>query len=240
MDIAHDFLSTRRGTVILGVSAAALAGIVLAVYLHSYRSSLKSSGAPAPVLVAKHLIQQGTPGGIIALRRNSHLDYVPKGQLRDGALTDAASLTGFVAARDIYAGQQLTAADLSLAPPNSVQSKMTGTYRAINVTTDAEHGMLGQISAGDHLDVYIGLSLQGAGGNQPIIKLLMSDVLVLRAPITGGGQLTLRARGRQAAALAYAADNGRLWFVLRPASGAKNVNPGIINTQALLNTKPVR
>ena len=33
--------------------------------------------------------------------------------------------------------------------------------------------------------------------------------------------------------------NGHLWFVLRPASGAKTVNPGIINAQTLLSAKPV-
>jgi len=30
-----------------------------------------------------------------------------------------------------------------------------------------------------------------------------------------------------------------LWLVLRPASGAKTSNPGLINVQSLLNSKPV-
>ena len=42
--------------------------------------------------------------------------------------------------------------------------------------------MIGQITAGDHVDIFIGFSVQGAGGTQPVIKLLMADVLVLRAP----------------------------------------------------------
>ena len=67
----------------------------------------------------------------------------------------------------------------------------------------------------------------------------MADVLVLRAPLAGNGVVTLRAPMREAAQLAYAADNGHLWFVLRPASGAKTVNPGIVNAQTLLNAKPV-
>ena len=88
-------------------------------------------------------------------------------------------------------------------------------------------------------EVKLGL-LPGAGGTQPVIKLLMADVLVLKAPLGGGnGLITLRAPERRAAQLAYAADNGQLWFVLRPASGAKTVNPGLINVQSLLNSKPV-
>jgi hypothetical protein len=51
----------------------------------------------------------------------------------------------------------------------------------------------------------------------------------------------LRASGRQAAVLAYASDNGKLWFVLRPPSGARTVNPGFISAQSLLlGLKPVR
>ena len=82
----------------------------------------------------------------------------------------------------------------------------------------------------------------GSGGSQPIIKLLMEDITVLRAPLAvGSGLYTLRATGRQAAVLAYASDNGRLWFVLRPASGAKTVIPGFISAQSLLlGLKPVR
>lgn len=240
MEFAQELFSTRRGTILVGAGAALLAAVVLIVYLHSYRNSLKGSSAPVSVLVAKDLIQKGTPGEIIATRAHSQVGSIPKGQLQVGALTDRGSLAGMVAARDIYAGQQLSAADFVPAPPNSVQGKMSGTYRAINVTTDAEHGLLGQISTGDHVDVFLGINLQGTGGNQPIIKLLAQDVLVLRAPITAAGQLTLRAPGRVAAELAYAADNGHLWFVLRPASGAKPINPGTIDAQALLRAKPVK
>ena len=102
--------------------------------------------------------------------------------------------------------------------------------------------MAGQIGAGDHIDIFVGVNRLGSGGSQPIIKLLMDDITVLRAPIgTGSGLYTLRATGRQAAVLAYASDNGKLWFVLRPASGAKTVIPGFISAQSLLlGLKPVR
>lgn len=239
MDFAQELFSTRRGTVIVGASAALLAAIVLIVYLHSYRNSLKGSSAPISVLVARDLIQKGTPGELVASKAHSQVGSIPKGQVQAGALTDRGSLAGMVAARDIYAGQQLSVADFVPAPPNSIQGKMSGSYRAIALSTDAEHGLLGQISAGDHVDVYLGIVLQGTGGNQPIIKLLATNLLVLRAPIAGSGQLTLRAPGRVAAQLAYAQDNGHLWFVLRPASDSKPVNPGTIDARSILNLKPV-
>ena len=225
----------------MGGAAAVLAAIVLVAYLHSYRNSVNSSSAPATVLVARNLIQKGTPGDFIGTNRQFQVASVPKKELQGGALTDPAALSGRVAVADIYPGQQLTAASFAYAAPGSLQTKLTGADRAITLTVDASHGMIGQIAAGDHIDVFIGFNVQGAGGTQPVIKLLMADVLVLKAPLAGGsGLITLRAPEYRAAQLAYAADNGRLWLVLRPASGARTVNPGLINAQSLLNSKPVR
>lgn len=239
VEIAQNLFTTRRGSLLVGAAAAVLAGLILFVYLHSYRNSLNSTAAPASVLVAKNLIQKGTPGDIIGTSDQFQVASVPKGQLQVGALTDPAALSGRVAATDIYPGQQLTETSFAYAAPGTLQTKITGTDRAIALSIDAEHGMIGQISAGDHVDIFMGFALQGAGGTQPVIKLLMADVLVLRAPLAGNGVVTLRAPMREAAQLAYAADNGHLWFVLRPASGAKTVNPGIVNAQTLLNAKPV-
>ena len=47
--------------------------------------------------------------------------------------------------------------------------------------------------------------------------------------------------GKPTQLLAYAADNGRMWFVLRPPSGARTVIPGYVSMQTLLlGLKPVR
>jgi Flp pilus assembly protein CpaB len=242
VEIAQNMFTTRRGSLLVGAAAAVLAGIILLVYLHSYRNSVNSASAPVSVLVAKNLIQKGTPGDIIGTSSQFQVASVPKGQLQTGALSDPAALSGPDAVTDIYPGQQLTAAYFACAPPGTLQTKISGSDRAISVQIDAEHGMVGQIGAGDHIDIFVGVNRLGPSGSQPIIKLLMADGTVLRAPVgTGSGLDTLRATGRQAAVLAYASDNGKLWFVLRPASGAKTVNPGFVSAQSLLlGLKPVR
>ena len=234
VEIAQNLFTTRRGSLLVGAAAAVLAGLILFVYLHSYRNSLNSTAAPASVLVAKNLIQKGTPGDIIGTSDQFQVASVPKGQLQVGALSDPAALSGRVAVTDIYPGQQLTETSFAYAAPGTLQTKITGTDRAIALSIDAEHGMIGQISAGDHVDIFMGFALQGAGGTQPVIKLLMADVLVLRAPLAGNGVVTLRAPMREAAQLAYAADNGHMWFVARPASGAKVQLPGLVTAQTLL------
>ena len=242
VEIAQNMFTTRRGSLLVGAAAAVLAGIILLAYLHQYRNSVNGAAAPVSVLVAKNLIQKGTPGDIIGTSSQFQVASVPKGQLQVGALTDPAALSGRVAVTDIYPGQQLTAGYFAYAPPGTLQTKISGSDRAIAVQMDAEHGMVGQIAAGDHIDIFVGVNRQASSGSQPIIKLLMEDITVLRAPVGGGsGLYTLRATGRQVGVLAFASDNGKLWFVLRPASGAKTVNPGFVSAQSLLlGLKPVR
>jgi Flp pilus assembly protein CpaB len=232
VEIAQNLFSSRRASVFFGIGAAALAAIVVFVYLHNYRNSINSAAAPATVLVAKNLIQKGTPGNIIGQTHEFQVASIPRRELQLGALSDPAALNGRIAAADIYPGQQLTSNDFLLTSPSALQNQITGTDRAINVTMDAERGMVGSVSAGDRIDIFAGLNVAGASGGT-VIKLLLANVLVLRAPISGG-IYTLRVPENQAAWLAYAADNGRLWFVLRPPNGAKVSFPGIVTARTLL------
>jgi Flp pilus assembly protein CpaB len=243
VDIAENLLSTRKGTLLIGGAAALLAAILLIVYLNRYRSSLNSSNASVSVLVAKRLIQKGAPGSVLASTRQFQVADVSKSELKDAAITDPGTLAGVVATHDIYPGQQLTMNDFQAAAPGELQTQLTGKQRAIAVPFDAPHGFMGGLSPGDHVDVYVGLNLVGTAGNQPAVKLLMQDVLVLRTSATGApaGTVVLRGAGAKTAQLAWAADNGTLWLVLRPASGAKPDRPGLVTLQRLLlGARPVR
>jgi Flp pilus assembly protein CpaB len=243
MDFAEKLLGTRRGTVMLGVAAAVLAAILLVVYLNRYRASLKSSSVDVSVLVAQRLIQAGAPGNLIASGRQFQVASIAKSEIRPGAITDPSTLRGLIATHDIYAGQQLTMADFATTTPDALQTKLRGTDRAIQIAFDAPHGLTGQLQGGDHVDVYALLNVQGPNGTHPTITQLMQNALVLRTPATGAapGTVVLRGKGLKTAELAWAADNGRLWLVLRPASGAKPVKPGIVTLQQLLlGARPVR
>jgi Flp pilus assembly protein CpaB len=242
MDFAENLLSSRRGMILVGAGAALLAALLLIVYLNRYRASLKGTEATVSVLVAKDLIHKGSPGNIIATNRLFQVESIPKSDIRVGAITDPTSLRGLVATQDIYANQQLTAADFGPVAPGSLQTSLSGTWRAITIPFDPAHGMTAILQPGDHVDVYVALEQQGPGGTQAVLKLLMQNALVLRTPATGsgGGNIVLRANGRQAGALAFAADQGKLWLVLRPASGAKPAAPGLVTIQRLLlGVRPV-
>lgn len=232
--------ASRGGTLILGIIAAVVAAVVLVVYLKNYRDSVKSDVAPTPVVVATALIPKGTSGTIIAQKHLFTTQAVPKDQLKAGAITDAGYLTGRIAAVDIVPSQQITAADLSSAISNTVQTKITGAQRAIALPVSGPPGLVGTVLDGDRVDVYLQL---GA-----LLTLLERNVLVLRAPAgdTNGGAVStasnnqgagmiLRVNSTQAARLAFADSQGALWFVLRPTVGAKQTPPQKITLQSLLS-----
>lgn len=243
-------LATRRGTVIVaGVCALVAAGILL-LAMNRYRHNVNTSGNQETVLVAGSLIQKGTSGGAIASEHLFTPQSVAVKQVSAGAVADTAQLQGKVAASDIYPGQQLTAADF--VAKGGLSSELGPTQRAITISLDNAHGMVGQLQAGDHVDVYAGVNVEPRGGrSEPALRLLMTDIKVLDAGSSsrgglGGGNansssnVTLTVSDSQAGALAYASDNGKVWLVLRPADAtSSNSSPAITAQSLLLGSKPI-
>ena len=252
MQFAQRLLSTRGGTIAVSVMAAVLAAVILVAYLHRYRDSVRNSGVPVTILVAKGLIEKGTSGDIIASSDLYQVSTLPKGEVADGAITDPATLKGRVTTADIFPGEQLTAANLETGGATSMANRITGDERAVTVPIDVAHGMVGEISAGDHVDIYGGFNVKKlnadgtpdtAAAERPVLKLLVADVLVLEAPDSGstgigasGGksQLTLRMNDQQAATTAFSADNGILWAFLRPKVNADTTSPDIVSLETVL------
>jgi Flp pilus assembly protein CpaB len=108
--------------------------------------------------------------------------------------------------------------------------------------------MIGEIRAGDTVDVLAGFNSANAnsGRGRPQLRTLIQDVLVLKAPDAGSKatssndtkDLSVRVTADQAAQLAFAADNGKVWFVLRPPVGGKSERPSSVTLDSLLAGTP--
>jgi Flp pilus assembly protein CpaB len=253
MQWAQKLLSTRSGTLVLAGIAAILAAVIFLVYLNRYRQSVNESSSAATVLVAKNLIPKGTSGEAIGEQGLFQVVETTKGQLLDGALVDPAALRGRVVVADIFPGHQLTVADFTTTVVASLGATLVGDQRAIALPVDSAHGMIGKIQVGDHVDVLVGFNLQrvdrngvpvGSGQGRPIIKTVMEDITVLTVPggtgggVTGGGgrgsNVTLKVTPQQAADLAFAADRGKIWLVLRPRTGGAGESPKLVTAETLL------
>jgi Flp pilus assembly protein CpaB len=244
MDFPQKLIGSKRGTLFIAVLAAVVAGLLVVVYVKRYRDSVSANSAPVTVLVAKATIPKGTSGQVVAAQGLYTVSTIRQSQLLEGAISDPASLVGHAAASDIFAGQQLTTAEFSGAA-TTVASTLTARERVVSIPFDTSHGATPDLNVGDHVDVYAGFNitpvgptgLPVAGGqSRPVLKLVMQDVPVIKltAGGNGGNEVSLKVNDIQAAKLAFASDNGKLWLSVRPASGAKAARPTMVTAETLL------
>jgi Flp pilus assembly protein CpaB len=250
MQYAQRLLSTRGGTIALSIAAAVLAAIILVTYLNRYRASVKQSGLPVSVLVANGVIEKGTSGEVIANEDLYRITSMAKGDVSEGAITDPDALKGSVAAADVFPGEQLTKAKFSTSEVGSLANRITGDERVMTLPFDSAHGMIGQVQAGDRIDVYAGFNVRRLGpdgrpepgvAERPVLKLITSEVQVIDVPQSGSGslggnkaRLTVRASDEDMAKMAFTADNGILWAVLRPRANAAVTSPNIVTIETVL------
>jgi Flp pilus assembly protein CpaB len=255
MDFAQKLVATRKGTIAVAAFCAVLAGGAIAVYLKQYRQSVSSQGAAVTVLVAKRDIAKGTPGTAVTAQGLFTTTTIRESQLREGAFSDTASLRGRYATREILRGQQLTAADFS-ASASSLASTLTGPQRVVTISIDSAHGLIGQVQVGDHVDVFAafnviplrrnGTPIAGATP-RPVLRTLFQDVPVVSITQGGAGlgagsqsNVGLRLTLPQAAKVAFASENGKVWLALRPAAGAPKLPPSLVTIEtSLLGVSPV-
>ena len=246
MHVTRKLLSTRAGTLGFAALVALLAGAALLTFMRGYKATLDKNADPVTILVAKGPLPKGSSGDLIAKKGLFQATGLKRDQVKQGALTDPASLQGMVAAHPIVRGQQLTTADFT-KPTDPVMSRLGDDQRAVTLPLDVAHGMIGDIHAGDHVDVFAGFQVQGenAGRPRPVLRVLLQNVEVLKAPgpvKTGGGGLAaqqnqyvvLRVSDKDAPQLAFSSDNGKVWIALRPQAGAKQDKPSLVTLDRLL------
>lgn len=245
-------LSSRGGSAVIAMATALLAGAVLLVFLNNYRKSVDGDTKTTSVLVAQRLIEKGSSGDVIATEGLYQTARLRRGELKDGALADPALVRGKVAAADILPGQQLTAKDFKKAG-NEVTNRLAGDERAVTIPLDSAHGMIGDIKTGDRVDVIVGFNveLQNTARATPVARVLLQNVLVLKAPPADGGgvstgrgsvkNVVLQVPTEKIVHLTFSSDNGKLWLVNRPKAGAEQGDTGVINTDTVMfDSKPIK
>jgi Flp pilus assembly protein CpaB len=246
LDGLRRIAGTRGGAITIAATAAVLAGIVLLAFTSRYKDRVQGGTVEHSVLVANRLIPKGTSGAVVVSDGLFKPSSVQGENVASGALASSAVLGGKVATRDIYPGQQITAADFA-SNADPLRGQLSGVQRAIDVPIDDAHGLIGEVRAGDSVDVLAGFNTASSttGRGRPQLRTLIQDVRVLKAPDAGAKvtghdmqDLTVRVTADQAAQLAFASDAGRVWFILRPPVGAKNPHPSAVTLEALLAGAP--
>jgi Flp pilus assembly protein CpaB len=239
-------LATREGTLAFAAIAALAAVAVLLVFMRGYKHRLNVGADPVTVLVAKGPLPKGSSGDLIAKKGLFQATGFQRDEVKEGAITDPAELRGMVTSHNLVPGQQFTTADFT-RPTDPVLSKLGDDQRAVTLPLDPAHGMIGEIHAGDHVDVYAGFQVQpaGSGRPRPVLRVLLQDVEVLKVPeasAKSGGlssanqtqNVVLRVPDEEAPQLAFSQDNGKVWIALRPQAGATQGTPSLVTLDRLL------
>lgn len=232
------FLGTRRGSFVVAAAAAAIAAIALVAYLNNYKEDVRGGTLPTQVLVADRLIPKGTAGDVVATDRLFKPTTVSEDRAEATALPDASALAGKVATRDIFPGQQITATDFTTGG-DQLRGRLTGNQRALAVPVDEAHGLIGSVRTGDRVDV-LGSFTGGNAAGRGVLRTIAQGVLVLKAPSDvdenerGDQSVILRLSDKQSARLAYAADNGKIWFALRPPVGGQESDPSTVTETSVV------
>jgi Flp pilus assembly protein CpaB len=254
------FTSSRSGTLVLGGLAALVAGALLLIYVSQVRQDANSQSATVSVLVANKLIPQSSSGDVIAAQKWYSVVSTPKDQVKDGAITDPASISGKIASHDIYPNQQLATSDFTDAPTDAVTTKLTGNQRAISIPLDSAAGLTPFLQAGDHVDIMAGFSvipigpngapLNGSSQARPVEKVVAQDIKVLEVPSTSSsstttssnsGNIVVQVTDQQAWDIAFAINNGTVFLAGTPQAGNVSSKPSLVTLETmLLGVQPVK
>lgn len=239
-------ISSKSGSLALAVVAAIVAGVLVLAAVHAARKDAATGGV-ATVVVAKQLIPKGSSGEAIAADKSFRLAEIKGNAVVAGALTDISQARDKVATQDIYPGQQLASGDFA-AGGGALATKLANNERAVSIPIDQAHGMVGDVKTGDRVDVLVGFNEQSnSGQTRPVMRAVASNVEVIKAPSGGSsgtnasqGVATLAVRDRTATELAFAADNGKVWIVLRGGGSKDRASADVVTMRdVLFGVKPV-
>ena len=230
-DTVKQFVSTRRGAYAVAAIAATLAGLVLLVFISRYKQDTNAGLAPAPVLTADRLIPRGTAAGEVIANKLFKATAIAEESVRPGAVTEASQILGRVSVRDVLPGQQITTADFA-AEADPIRSRLAKAERAVQIPIDKVHGLLTTVRPGDRVDILAAFNSTSAttGSGTPTLEPLVRDIRIMQ---NSGDSVILETTDREGAKLAFAADNAKLWFLLRPPVGATDSKPSTISQDSL-------
>jgi Flp pilus assembly protein CpaB len=205
---SDQLLSSRRGALTVAAVAALLAGLLLYLFVQHYRRApVAAAPTDVSVIVATRYIPAGTLASTVYSDNILKRVEVPGKEAILGAITDPSAITGEVATASIAAGEQISVADFTHSVV-TIDSYLSGDYRAIAVPLDASHGLTNYIAQGNTVDI-----MDDEGGKTVVV---LQNIPVLA---NAGGDVIFKVTDAQALTLAGASDSSKLWLTLRPPNG---------------------
>ena len=188
-------MSYRLRNIGIAVVLAVLAALLTIFYVTNYKKSVQQGEDLAPVWVAARDISVGTSGSEVGDRNLLRAVDVAKRSVVPGAITEPAQIDQLVATERIYEGEQITLNRFRPLGEQGLKAQLKGRLRALELAGNEHQLLMGTIDEGDHVD-FVG-SLEVANGT-PVTKVVLRDLLVLKAPSAGNVESKLGSRPDEA------------------------------------------
>jgi Flp pilus assembly protein CpaB len=226
---------------------AALGAVLVIAYVVSYRNSVKQGADLVTVYVAARDIPEGTAGAAASGGRYLKSETVLRRNVVDGAISDPTQIADLSSAQTILAGEEITVRQFHSAAQQGVLANISGNLRAFTIPGNNYQLLAGIVSDGDRVDVLSNVRYSVKGlGQRVLSRIILRNLLVLRAPSTstGGGGLggagaignsiTFAITDDQAEKLFFAVQNTSWSLVLRPVAKPSDSPESVQTIQGLI------
>jgi len=176
-------MNYRAKNIGIAVALAALAAILTSAYVVNYKRHVQRGEGKVTVLVAARDIPAGTSGADVVDQKMLKQQTVPRKAVVAGAISSPDQLAQYVATQDVFEGEQVSTR--RFAPPTE--------QRAYELAGDPNQLLAGTLKEGDHIDVVGNWTVKvngGSGDDHHIARVILRNILVMRAPIGGSSGAT--------------------------------------------------
>jgi Flp pilus assembly protein CpaB len=257
-------MSYRIRNISIALVLAAIAIVLVVLYVTNYRQEVRQEEAMVTVYVAAKQIEAGTPGAKIVDKGLLESQEVVQRTAVPGAVTDPAAIEKLVAAETIYEGEQLTTSRFRSVEEQGIRSEIVGVDRAFQLAGDRHQLLAGTLENGDRIDVVASIRYsekevtggETAGGGERIervaSRVVLRNLLVLQAAVLDDDGSAIREDDQSLNVILAVTDDESqklFWVVknadwslqLRPANGAKDSDESVETVESVLGDglKPV-
>jgi Flp pilus assembly protein CpaB len=219
-------MSYRFRNIGIAVALAVLAALLTIFYVTNYKHSVQAGEELVPIYVAAGEIPVGTSGSEVTDRNLLKPTEVARRSVVPGAISEPEQIEQLVATERVYEGEQVTLNRFKPLGEQGIQAQLKGRMRAMQVPGTEHQILLGTLQTGDRVD-FVG-TLDGAGNNLSFTRVVLRDLLVLKAPGNADVESKLSARPDEAFSVLLAvsdAQSQKLFHVIQQGEWSLELRP---------------
>ncbi len=224
-------MTYRLRNMLIALGLAAVAAVLVSVYVTQYKHHVQNSQSGVVVYVAARDIAAGTPGNELIDGKYLRKATVERLNVVAGAISAPSEIAKSYVTEPIYKDEQLSLRRFGQPGAAGVRGQLSGNQRAIELDAKPSQVLSGELKTGDKVDV-VSTWADPEGSSHHVARVVLRDLLVLNAPETGPLRsgiasnanstvnVSLRVTDTQAIKLFFVVKNGEWSLALRPPTKA--------------------